>query len=74
MIFLGTPWCRLVTDGLVPPATGGSGGKIVRLKGGANILYETSKDLYQKLISDENLRLAILTVNATHKWHPPQAQ
>ncbi len=29
-----------------------------------------AKDLYQKLISDENLRLAILTVNATHKWHP----
>lgn len=26
-----------------------------------------AKDLYQKLISDENLRLAILTVNATHK-------
>ena len=25
---------------------------------------------YPKLISDENLRLAILTVNATHKWHP----
>lgn len=29
-----------------------------------------AKDLYPKLISDENLRLAILTVNATHKWHP----
>lgn len=26
--------------------------------------------LYEKLISDENLRLAILTVNATHRWHP----
>lgn len=29
-----------------------------------------AKDLYPKLISDENLRLAILAVNATHKWHP----
>ena len=29
-----------------------------------------AKDLYPKLISDENLRLAILTVNGTHKWHP----
>ena len=28
------------------------------------------RDLYPKLISEENLRLAILTVNATHRWHP----
>jgi len=26
--------------------------------------------LYDKLISDENLRLALLTVNKTHRWHP----
>lgn len=29
-----------------------------------------ARDLYQKLISEENLRLAILTVNATHRYHP----
>lgn len=27
-------------------------------------------NLYEKLISDENLRLALLTVNKTHRWHP----
>lgn len=27
-------------------------------------------DLYQKLITDENLRRAILEVNKTHRWNP----
>lgn len=26
--------------------------------------------LFEKLISEDNLRLAILTVNASHRWHP----
>lgn len=26
--------------------------------------------LYEKLISEENLRRAIMTVNASHRWHP----
>lgn len=25
--------------------------------------------LYEKLISEENLRRAIMTVNASHRWH-----
>jgi len=27
-------------------------------------------NLYEKLISDDNLKLALLEVNITHRWYP----
>jgi hypothetical protein len=53
--------------GLVPSER--SEGKIVRLQGGKTPVKRKG-NLYEKLISDENLRLALFTVNKTHRWHP----
>ena len=53
---------------LVPsPAVGA--GNIVRQQGEI-IPVKRVGHLYEKLISDENLRLAILEVNKTHRWRP----
>ena len=33
-------------------------------------ILKRTGNLYNKLISDDNLRLALLEVNATHRWYP----